>query len=54
VIKLIEGLADAVVGIEAVGKVSSEDYAEVVVPAVERALARRGGRLVERRARGMT
>lgn len=38
-IELIEGLPDEVVGIEAVGKVTSEDYELVVAPAVERALA---------------
>lgn len=37
-IELIEGLPDGVVGIEAVGKVTSEDYVRVVAPAVERAL----------------
>jgi SpoIIAA-like len=40
-IELIEGLPDGVVGIEAVGEVTSEDYAEVVAPAVEQALAGR-------------
>lgn len=38
-IELIEGLPEGVVGIEAVGKVTSEDYDLVVAPAVERALA---------------
>ena len=38
-IELIEGLPDGVVGIEAVGKVTSEDYERVVAPAVEHALA---------------
>ena len=38
-IELIEDLPDGVVGIEAVGKVTSEDYERVVAPAVERALA---------------
>ena len=37
-IELIEGLPAAVVGIEAVGNVTSEDYDDVA-PAVERALA---------------
>jgi len=39
VIELIEGLPDSVVGIEAIGKVTSDDYKLVAVPAVERALA---------------
>jgi hypothetical protein len=39
VIELIEGLPDGVVGIEAVGNVTLEDYEDVVAPAVERALA---------------
>ena len=38
-IELIEGLPDGVVGIEAVGDVTLEDYDDVVTPAVERALA---------------
>ena len=38
-IALIEGLPDAVVGIEAVGDVTSQDYDDVVAPAMERALA---------------
>jgi hypothetical protein len=38
VIELIAGLPEGVVGIEAVGTVTSEDY-DVVAPAVERALA---------------
>jgi hypothetical protein len=42
VIELIEGLPDGVVGLEAVGEVSSDDYATVANPAVERALAQRG------------
>ena len=41
-IELIEGLPEGVVGIEAVGKVTSEDYERVVAPAVEHALATRG------------
>lgn len=36
-IELIEGLPDAVVGIEAVGTVTKEDYERVAVPAIERA-----------------
>ena len=38
-IELIQGLPDEVVGIEAVGTVTSEDYRRVVGPAVDRALA---------------
>ena len=38
-IELIEGLPDGVVGIEAVGDVTLEDYDDVVTPVVERALA---------------
>ena len=38
-IELIAGLPDGVVGIEAVGNVTSEDYDEVVAPVVERAVA---------------
>ena len=41
-IELIEDLPDGVVGIEAVGTVTSEDYERVVAPAVERALAKGG------------
>ena len=39
-IELIQGLPDGVVGIEAVGKVTSEDYA-AITPAIEDALATR-------------
>jgi len=39
VIELIEGLPEQVVGIEAVGEVTSEDYADAVAPAIEGALA---------------
>jgi hypothetical protein len=39
VIELIEGLPDGVVGIEAVGKVTQEDYDDVAAPFVGRALA---------------
>jgi hypothetical protein len=42
VIELIEGLPDEVVGLEAVGKVTADDYASVAGPAVERALAKHG------------
>ena len=38
-IELIEGLPEGVVGIEAVGDVTLEDYDDVVTPVVERALA---------------
>jgi hypothetical protein len=40
VIKLIEGLPDGVVGIEAVGEVTADDYSSVAYPAVKDALAR--------------
>jgi SpoIIAA-like len=39
-IQLIEGLPDAVVGIEAVGEVESADYDAIAAPAVKRALER--------------
>jgi len=39
-IELIEGLPDGVVGLEAVGEVTSDDYSAVAFPAVEAALAR--------------
>ena len=38
-IELIAGLPDGVVGIEAVGNVTSEDYDDVVAPVLERVLA---------------
>jgi hypothetical protein len=38
-IELIEGLPEAVVGLEASGEVTSHDYTTVAFPAVERALA---------------
>ena len=37
-IELIEGLPNGVVGLEAVGKVTADDYERVAQPAVERAL----------------
>ena len=37
-IELIEGLPNGVVGLEAVGKVTADDYQRVAQPAVERAL----------------
>jgi hypothetical protein len=40
VIELIEGLPDGVVGLEAIGKVTSDDYSSFVLPAVEDALSR--------------
>lgn len=40
VIELIDALPDGVIGIEAVGKVTSKDYEHVVAPAVDAALAR--------------
>jgi hypothetical protein len=39
VIELIAGLPDGVVGIEAVGNVTSQDYDDDVAPVVARALA---------------
>ena len=39
-IRLIEGLPDAVVGLEAVGKIDSADYDAVAAPAVRQALKR--------------
>jgi len=39
-IQLIEGLPDAVVGIEAVGQVESADYDAIAAPAVKHALER--------------
>lgn len=39
-IRLTEGLPDDVVGLEAVGEVTSDDYSSVAVPAVEAALSR--------------
>jgi hypothetical protein len=39
VIELIAGLPDGVVGIEAVGNVTSQDYDDDVAPVLERALA---------------
>ncbi len=39
-IELIEGLPDAVVGLEAVGKVESADYKAIAAPEVTRALER--------------
>jgi SpoIIAA-like len=39
-IELIEGLPDGVVGLEAVGEVTADDYSSVAYPAVKDALAR--------------
>lgn len=39
-IELIEGLPDAVVGLEAVGQVESADYETIAAPAVKHALER--------------
>ena len=39
-IQVIEGLSDAVVGIEAVGQVESADYDTIAAPAVKHALER--------------
>ena len=44
-LKLIEDLPDGVVGVEASGKVTSEDYEQVLVPAVEAARAKGDGRV---------
>ena len=38
-IELIDGLADEIIGIEAVGEVTADDYETVAIPALERALA---------------
>ncbi len=40
-IELIEGLPEGVVGLEAVGEVTSEDYETVAMPAIEGEKARR-------------
>ncbi len=40
-LKTIAGLPEGVVGVEATGQVTAEDYEGVLVPAVERALKRR-------------
>jgi hypothetical protein len=40
VIELIKGLPDGVVGLEAVGEVTSDDYSSVAIPAFEGALSR--------------
>jgi hypothetical protein len=40
VLELIEGLPDDVIGFEAVGQVTAEDYESVVFPALEDALRR--------------
>jgi len=39
-IELIEGLPGGVVGLEAVGKVTADDYSRMAIPAVEDALSR--------------
>lgn len=41
-IELIPGLPENVVGVEAVGEVSAEDYEKVLIPAAEAALAKHG------------
>ena len=43
-IEVIEGLPDGVVGLEAVGEVTAEDYESVAMPAIEQ--ARAGGEKV--------
>jgi hypothetical protein len=40
VIELVKGLPDGVVGLEAVGEVTADDYTSVAVPATEDALSR--------------
>jgi hypothetical protein len=40
-IELIEGLPDGVVGLEAVGEVTAEDYEDVAMPAIDSARQRR-------------
>lgn len=40
-LKLIAGLSEGVVGVEAVGEVTGDDYERVLIPAVEHALAGR-------------
>ena len=44
-LRLIEDLPEGVVGVEASGKVTSEDYERVLVPAVEAARAKSDGRV---------
>ncbi len=39
-LRLIQGLPDGVLGVDAVGKVEADDYRDVLVPAIERVLAR--------------
>ena len=41
-IELLTGLADDVVGFEAVGEVTAEDYTQVLAPAIDRAIASHG------------
>ena len=41
--KLISGLPDGVVGVEAAGKVTEDDYKDVLIPAVE-AMLKNGGK----------
>lgn len=41
-LKLIEGFREGVVAIAASGRVTGKDYEEVLIPAVEEALGRRG------------
>lgn len=45
-IKLIEHLPAGIVGVEASGKVTDDDYREVLVPALQEALARKDVKLL--------
>ena len=45
-IKLIEGMPEGTVGVEAVGKVTEDDYRDVLVPAIDEARARGDVRLL--------
>ena len=39
-LRLIQGLPDSVIGVDAIGKVEANDYRDVLVPAIERVLTR--------------
>lgn len=41
-IRLIEGLPDGVIGIEAIGHIEVDDYRDVLIPAVEAQIKERG------------
>jgi hypothetical protein len=45
-IRLVEGMPAGTVGVEAVGKVTEDDYRDVLVPAVTRALVSKDVRLL--------